>query len=211
MARFKREIHLARKVTHPNVCRVFDVAHHRLPAPGADGEQTVIFLTMELLFGETLANRLLRTGPLSLEEARPLIRQMAAGLEAAHRAGVVHRDFKPDNLVLMPPREPGSELRVVVTDFGLACGSGASDSFAASVSQTGDIIGSPAYMAPEQVEGAEVNAAADLYALGVVMFEMATSALPFGSSCSLGTAIKRLKEPAPAPRSLADDLDPRWQ
>src|SRR5688500_2443950 len=92
--RFRREIQLARKVTHPNVCRIFDVAFHG----------GVIFLTMELLEGETLAQRLRRAGPMSTEEALPVARQIAEALHAAHQAGIVHRDLKPGNVVLSEAR-----------------------------------------------------------------------------------------------------------
>src|SRR6185436_3148426 len=98
--RFKREIQLARRVTHPNVCRIFDVSHHR-PEGNAAG---VIFLTMELLQGETLAERLRRTGPLSPQAALPIVRQISDALHAAHQVGVVHRDLKPGNVVLAEGR-----------------------------------------------------------------------------------------------------------
>ncbi len=117
VARFKQEIQLSRKVTHPNVCRVFDVEWHRdLKTGGNDGGETN-FLTMELLSGETLAQRLKR-GPLSCAEALPIVRQMASALNAAHEAGVIHRDFKPSNIMLA--RRPDGSIRAVVTDFGFA-------------------------------------------------------------------------------------------
>ncbi len=114
--RLRREIQLARQVTHRNVCRTFDVVSHEVVGP--DGQPFQITgLTMELLRGETLSSRVGRMGPLSSEQARPLLRQMAAALDAAHAAGVVHRDFKAGNVILVP--EGGGE-RVVVTDFGVA-------------------------------------------------------------------------------------------
>ncbi len=110
--RFRREVALARKVTHPNVCRIFDVGRHR------DGDApAVTFLTMELLPGETLAAHLRREGPMALDRALPLLRDMARALSAAHRAGVVHRDFKSGNVMLVPTHDG---FRAVVTDFGLA-------------------------------------------------------------------------------------------
>jgi len=108
--RFKREIQLARKVTHPNVCRIFDASHHR---PDGDASSGVIFLTMELLVGETLAERLRRKGPLQPAEALPIARQVADALHAAHQAGIVHRDLKPGNVMLVEGR---GSLRAVVTD-----------------------------------------------------------------------------------------------
>src|SRR6266850_4830861 len=100
LARFKQEIHLARKVTHPNVCRIFDVFHHIESSEGGPGEK-ITFLSMELLTGETLTERLRRTGPMTPSEARPLVRQMVAALAAAHKAGVIHRDFKGSNVMLV--------------------------------------------------------------------------------------------------------------
>jgi eukaryotic-like serine/threonine-protein kinase len=98
MERFRREVQLARKVTHPNVCRIFDVFRHRLSSPGAD----VTFLSMELLPGESLSGLLRRRGRLGTAESLPIVGQMVAGLAAAHRAGVIHRDFKSANVLLVP-------------------------------------------------------------------------------------------------------------
>jgi len=171
--RFKREIHLARKVTHPNVCRIFDLTYH----PTAEG--LTLLLTMELLGGETLADRLRRAGRMTTTEAFPIITQIAAGLAAAHEAGIVHRDFKSANVVLVPSKRGAEDVRAVVTDFGLARGTSAGDSSAVSLCGTGDFAGTPAYMAPEQVRGGEITPAVDIYALGVVMYEMLTGHRPF--------------------------------
>ncbi|HET9767866.1 MAG TPA: serine/threonine-protein kinase, partial [Thermoanaerobaculia bacterium] len=203
LERFRREIQLARKVTHPNVCRIFDLFHHREP----DGRD-LLFLTMELLAGETLRDRLERDGPLAAQDAAPLLEQMAAALVAAHQAGIVHRDLKSAN-VLLVPQEDGS-TRVVVTDFGLARTASA-EARLATLTRFDQIVGTPAYMAPEQVMGAEVTHAADLYALGVVMFETLTGVLPFVGESAMSTAIKRLQEPPPSPRMAAPHLDARWE
>jgi len=207
LKRFKREIQLARKVTHPHVCRVFDLFFHRFGGEKESGA-ALAFVTMELLAGETLEERLARSGRMSAAEIVPLVRQMAEGLEAAHRAGVVHRDFKSGNVMLTPAPDgsPGG-LRAMVTDFGLAWSSSGS----ASLTTTGVMVGSPAYMAPEQVRGEEVTAATDIYALGVVLYEMATGSLPFSAETAFGTAIKRLREPPTLPRRHAPDLDPRLE
>ncbi len=202
--RFKREIHLARKVTHANVCRIYDVSHHLLA-----GRSPVIYLTMELLEGPTLADHLDRHGAMSTESALPILRQIAEALQAAHRAGVIHRDFKSRNVMLVPATD-GDEPRAVITDFGLARMSTNADAFKA-VTVTDGVIGTPAYMAPEQVEGAEVTQAADLYALGVVMFEMVTGRLPFTGESVISTAVKRLREPPPSPREFAPLLEERWE
>ncbi len=205
--RFIREIQLARKVTHPNVCRVFDIGHDE---SGRTGEG-VSFLTMELLAGETLANRLRVVSRMTASEAFPMIMQMAAGLEAAHRAGIVHRDFKPGNVMLVPSRENAADIRVVVTDFGLARRVYSSESFVASISAPGEVVGTPAYMAPEQVEGKDVTSAADIYAFGCVMFEMLTGTWPFKGDSPFSTAVKRIKEPPPSPRALVPEIDPKWE
>src|SRR5262249_53695860 len=109
--RFKREILLARKVTHANVCRIFDLGLHDSP-----GRPRQTFLTMELISGRTLAERVRMGRPFTVEEARPILEQMAAALDAAHREGIVHRDFKSGNVML------SDSGRAVVTDFGLARG-----------------------------------------------------------------------------------------
>jgi len=206
--RFKREIHLARKVSHPNVCRIFDLGRHHLPpaAPGG-AESEVLFLTMELLDGETLSERIKRTGRLTVEEALPIVSQMAAALATAHEADIVHRDFKSANVMLVPGK--GGD-RAVVTDFGIARGAVDGAHFA-TMTGTGDILGTPAYMAPEQVEGGKVTAAADIYALGVVLFEMVTGQRPFGGDSPFSIAVKHIREKPPSPRHLESDLPPVWE
>ncbi len=209
LARFKREIHLARRVTHGNVCRIFDLFRHQPPEPA----QPINFLTMELLRGETLSARLRRTGAMPVADAIPIVRQMAAALDAAHQANVIHRDFKSANVMLAAAREgSGSPLRAVVTDFGLARQQpSVGDDSTTSVSRMPGMRGTPAYMAPEQVRGENITTVADIYALGVVMFEMVTGRRPFGGDTPLATALKRLEEPPPSPRTLVPDLAPRWE
>ena len=160
-ARFADEIRLARRITHPNVCRVFDV--------GVDGER--VFYTMELHSGLTLARHLAAAGKLSVNAVRPIVRQLLAGLAAAHDAEVVHADLKPSN-VLLTCRD-GS--RVVITDFGLA---------APLCTPLGcrcdmvHLVGTPAYMAPEQVLGDPLSEATDVFAVGVILYELLTGHLP---------------------------------
>lgn len=201
MALFKREIQLARKVTHPNVCRIFDLVPH----------DAIILLSMELLEGETLSQRLERAGPMSTSEALPLVAQMAAGLGAAHQAGVVHGDFKSSNVMLVPAAGQEAGIRTVIMDFGLARRSNASDVAVSRPTAAGSMAGTPAYMAPEQVEGREITPATDIYALGVVMYEMVTGRRPFEGSNALAVAVKRLQEPPPSPRSHIPSLDSRWE
>ncbi|MEM7349928.1 MAG: tetratricopeptide repeat protein [Acidobacteriota bacterium] len=209
--RFKREIALARSVTHPNVCRIFDLGQHQ-PASPEEGiaPPAVTFLTMELLQGETLADCLKRRGRLAVAEAGPLVEQMAAALRAAHAAQVVHRDFKSENVFLVPSDSlAAGPKRVVVTDFGVARG-GESDHFASQVTGAG-IVGTPAYMAPEQVEAGAITPATDIYSLGIVMYEMVTGRLPFEGPNPLTTAVKRLKEAPPPPHVHVPDLEAWWE
>ncbi|HEX2642751.1 MAG TPA: serine/threonine-protein kinase, partial [Thermoanaerobaculia bacterium] len=219
--RFKREIQLARKVTHPNVCRIFDVAHHRFEGPaggwtGGEGE-SLIFLTMELLPGETLADRIRRDGKMAPEAALPIVRQVAEALHAAHQAGVVHRDLKPGNVLLIEGRggpAAAGTPRAVVTDFGLARLEGGAESgggMPALTMTSAGVIGTPAYLAPEQVDGTEITAAVDIYSLGIVLYEMLTGTVPFVGETALMTAVKRLREAPPSPRVHTPGLDPRWE
>ena len=203
MERFLREVYLARQVTHPNVSRIFDVFQH--------GETK--FLTMELLSGETLADRIARTGRLTGADALPLVAQMASAIGAAHEAGVIHRDFKSANVMLVPDPQRTGGLRAVVTDFGLArrSRSGASASLSAARTETEMIIGTPDYMAPEQVEGGPITPSVDIYAFGVVLYELMTGDRPFTGESPITVAVKRLTERPPSPRALAPELDARWE
>jgi len=195
-ARFEREVRLARRVTHPGVCRTHDQGHDERFGP---------FITMQLLGGETLAARLERSGSWEPRAAARLLAAIAEALAAAHAAEVVHRDLKTANVMLVPD---GDGVRPVLTDFGLArtvlVESGA------SATRTGEIVGSPAYMAPEQVRGEPAGPATDVYALGVIAFELVTGELPFRGESALATAIQRLEREPPAPGERRPGLDPRW-
>ena len=192
--RFKREILLARRVSHPNVCRIFDLGVHEVTAGGDGGYGSLLFLTMEWLEGETLARRIQEEGAFDELPAVAIVRQLCRGLAAAHEAGVVHRDLKSSNILLVPG--PDGE-RAVITDFGLARSSHQS-SDGLTLTEAGGLLGTPAYMAPEQVAGLAATAASDLYALGVVLYEMLTGSLPFHGESPLEVAVKRLRE-APTP------------
>jgi serine/threonine protein kinase len=191
LARFRREVLLTRRITHPNVCRTFDLERHS--SSEQDGiKRDITFLTMELLDGETLAEFLHRRGRLSALEAFSIVQQMARALGAAHLAGIVHRDFKPSNVLLVPTPEG---WRVVVTDFGLA------RAFLPEVRPFKDpaslltgsqaLLGTLAYMAPEQIEQDECTVASDIYSLGLVMYEIVTGVRPFADSLPL---LKRSRE-----------------
>jgi TolB-like protein/tetratricopeptide (TPR) repeat protein len=197
LQRFRDEIRLAREVNSPHVCRVYDVARHS--GSGRD----LVFFTMELLAGETLSDRLSREGPFSLAAARGVIRQMADGLDAAHRAGVLHRDFKSGNVMLCGS---GAETRVAITDFGLSRQMGAAEGPGNPLDGA-----TPAYTAPEQLERQEETERTDLYSFGVVLYEMMTGQVPFRGESPSDTARKRLTE-APLPlRQLRPDLPRSWE
>ncbi|MES1206936.1 MAG: serine/threonine-protein kinase [Pseudomonadota bacterium] len=203
--RLKQEVNLARRITHPNVCRIFDLGVQDAGDRRGDG---VLFLTMELIAGVSLAQRLRGEGRFSPQAALPIVKAMAAAIGAAHAAGVVHRDFKSDNVMLAT--SGADEPRVVVMDFGLARGTWLSTHD--SIEGRG-IAGTLAYMAPEQLHGKRVGPAADIYALGVVMYEMLTGQLPFvppEGEAGVAWALWRLSEPAPEVRSVVPDVDARW-
>lgn len=192
-ARFVEEIRLARKITHPNVCRVFDV--------NIDGDR--LFFTMQLHEGSTLAGWLRDRGPAHPDELRPIVTQVLTGVAAAHDANVIHADLKPSNLLLTGT---GGD-RIVVSDFGLAVHCCAE---LACHCDMAHLLGTPAYMAPEQVGGGCAQEQTDVYAFGVVLFQMVTGALPFQGANAYEVARARLERAAPEPRSLCPDLDPIW-
>jgi serine/threonine protein kinase len=199
VSRFRREIQLSKKVTHPNVCRAYDLFHHDVP-----GEEWITFLTMELLPGETLAVRIARMGPMPTAAAQPIARQVTAALAAAHAAGVVHGDFKSSNVMVTGE---GAAARAVVTDFGLARRENPGGDRVSSASV--HFGGTPAYMAPEQVNGGGPSIPGDVYALGVVLYEMVTGRLPFAGETAFAAALT--STPPPSPRRFATDLDPAWE
>jgi serine/threonine-protein kinase len=184
LERFRQEVRLARKVTHRNVARTFDIGEH-------EGDK---FLTMELVEGEPLSTLIARERHLPLSRVMALVEAIGAGLGAAHAAGVVHRDLKPDNVLL------ADGGRVVITDFGLA------RALAPDARLTlGFPVGTPAYMAPEQVEGADgIDERADIYALGAIVFELVTGRRAWEGDSVFSVATARLVAPPPDPR----DVDP---
>jgi tetratricopeptide (TPR) repeat protein len=199
LARFKRELRMARRVTHPHVCRVFDLGE-------AEG---LLFLTMELLEGETLHEYLAKRGRLPADEVLRLAEQLAAALDAAHAAQIIHRDFKSGNVMRVPSRTPQGDARAVVTDFGLALGEVLGQD--AMITRDQQLLGSPGYMSPEQVEGQPLTSASDVYSFGVVLFELVTGRLPFVAPTAAATALMRLRAPPPSPRQWAPELEPCWE
>ncbi len=212
LARFRQEVRLARSITHPNVCRTYDLERETGVDAKSGARRDLVFLTMEFLEGETLATRIERAGPLPLNEALEIARQIAGALQAAHALGIVHRDMKPANVMLVPDAEgEGSGYRAVITDFGLArldpiIASG----HATALSHTARPIGTLAYMAPEQLQGAKVSAATDVYAFGLILFETVTGRRAFPSDSFLSGIAQRLTGPAPDPKALVPSLPEPW-
>jgi len=177
LERFLQEVKLARRVTSPHVVRTFDVGEH-------EGDH---FLTMEYIDGKSLS-KLLEEGLLALEEALRIARGVCAGVAAAHAAGVLHRDLKPDNILVE------TSGRIAISDFGVARAFADSD--------RSGVSGTPAYMAPEQVEATgTVGAPADVYSFGAILFEMLTGERPFSGADPTAMAIARLSQPPPDPRT----------
>ncbi len=190
------ELRMARRITHPNVCRLYDVGVHE-EREGA--RRTTYFLTMEYLEGHTLRRRL-RHGLPPLPQVFGIARQLLIGLGAVHAAGVLHRDFKSENVMLrLPAGGPGQAL---IMDFGLARPLHAAPQPHAS----GIGAGSRGYMAPEQIDNGELGPETDLFAFGVVMFEMLTGRLPFAREVGGGTAPNLLDQTPLAPSQLRPEL-----
>jgi tetratricopeptide (TPR) repeat protein len=208
LLRFKRELRLARRVTHSNVCRVFDIGEHEV-VPERGTPYRIVFLTMELLAGRTLHEHLVRHGKMPPEQVLRLAEQMAGALDAAHAAQIIHRDFKPGNVMLVPAPPAVGGLRAVVTDFGLARGELLDGD--GSASREGHIIGSPSYMSPEQLEGLPLSPASDIYSFGLVLFEMVTGRRPFVAETPAAASLLRLRQAPPSPLALAPELAPSWE
>jgi tetratricopeptide (TPR) repeat protein len=201
--RFEQEVLLARKVTHPNLCPIYDIARSDEPRP------PFLFLTMKLLIGETLSSRLRRPEPIARQEAITIFRQMVAGLAAIHAAGIIHRDIKPNNVML---DYSGSELCLSIMDFGLARLHEPDE----AVATQSLVAGTPGYMAPEILQGP--SQAADVFALGVLMRQVLTGEPPRVGTLSPSVETSPSLDAADAPPAiiraikefLLDDPDRRY-
>ena len=185
-ARFAREANTLRLLEHPNLVAALDVF--------VDSGQ--LFLVMEKVEGDSLGARLRNLGPIAARQALVLARQILDGVGHAHTQGVVHRDLKPDNIILVPQ---GGWERAKVIDFGLAklVGDAAAAFGAAALTSTGIVYGTPAYMAPEQALGQLVDGRADVYAVGVILFEMLTGRIPFRDADPMVVMKMHAKQPPP--------------
>lgn len=186
--RFAQEARAAASLVNPHIVQVYDV--------GQD-EPDIHYMVMELVAGETLRAKIDRDAPLPVEEALNIADQVAEGLEVAHQKKFVHRDIKPQNILL------STEGTVKVTDFGIA--------YAATTGtlvNTGSLLGTVQYLSPEQARGKHVGPQSDLYSLGVVLFEMLTGRLPFESDSAIGVAIKHLQDTPPRIETIRPDIPP---
>lgn len=208
VARFHREARSASRLDHDHIIRVTDFGQT---------DDGLLFLVMELLDGENLA-QVLRRGPLPWRRAATIGRDIALGLAHAHEQGVIHRDLKPENIVLVR-RGKSARQMVKVLDFGLAKlihdvsgagspgGDGAEDDAARSLTRTGAVFGTPEYMSPEQAEGRGLGPHTDLYALGVVAYQMVSGVLPFTAPTFLALIAKTVNEPPPPPTQQNPGID----
>jgi serine/threonine protein kinase len=227
--RFRREAVTAARLVHPGIVAIFDAGVEVLGEGGTDpgslfsvgwprderskpdmpwpDQPSTAFIVMELVPGETLRDLIARAAPLSPRLATAIAAQVADALAYAHAQGLVHRDIKPANVLL---RDEGSDVvRVKVADFGIAK---AAATAGGDLTASGTVLGTPKYLAPEQVQGKEPDARADLYSLGVVLFEMLAGRPPFQESTDMATALAQVQQPVPAldelvpglPRQLTD-------
>jgi serine/threonine-protein kinase len=188
--RFRREAQILSKIQHPAVPRILD--------SGVDGNR--LFFVTELIDGRDLKLLIQERGPWPVAEATALTATVAEALAAAHALGIVHRDVKPSNIMVASDGSPR------LLDFGLARGRGID---MATLTKTGMVIGTPAYMSPEQFQSLAADERSDVYSLGVVLFEVLTGRLPFTAPTPMALAVKHLMEPVPEPRALRPEL-PVW-
>ncbi len=187
--RFVREAQSAARVDHPNVVKVIDA--------GVDPGSVQPFIAFELVEGEDLGEVVARNGPISESRALDIGQAICRGLDAISRAGLIHRDVKPENVLLT------DEGDVKLGDLGLAK---SADGDAASITRAGEIVGTPHYMSPEQARGLPLDIRSDLYALGLVLYHATTGALPFPGRFAIETLTRRQNEDCPDPRALVPDL-----
>ncbi|MEO8703817.1 MAG: protein kinase [Kofleriaceae bacterium] len=191
IARFRREAASARKVSSPSVIRIHDLGEAR---PG------LLYLSMEYFAGRTLAEVITQRGIVPLKDVQDILSQIASGLESAHAAGVIHRDLKPSNILV------GERGAVKIIDFGLA-----TTGMAEGLTATGAILGTPHYMAPEQMRGKGIDARTDIYALGALAYHLVCGRPPFSGDNAIAIGFAHLSEPPPPPRQLRKDCPPNLE
>src|SRR3954465_11658722 len=188
--RFTREAQTAARLSHPHIVPIHTVGEG----------QGLVYFVMGYVDGESVAGRIRRRGKLPVDEARRIMMESADALSAAHALSIIHRDIKPDNILLEGPRG-----RVMVTDFGIA--KAPSPTPGATLTGAGVAIGTPAFMSPEQAAGErEIDGRSDVYSLGVVSYQMLTGELPFSAPTVAGILMKQITEVAPDVRSRRSDV-----
>lgn len=188
LARFKQELILARQVTHKNVIRIFDLGE-------ADGLK---FITMDFIEGRDLKSLLRENGKFTPDEATKIVVQICRALDAAHSEGVIHRDLKPQNIMM------DAKGRITVMDFGIA-----RSMEMTGMTQTGSLVGTPEYMSPEQAKGEDVDARSDIFTMGVIFYELLTGKTPFYADTAYATLLKRTQERARDPMELDPAIPPQ--
>jgi serine/threonine-protein kinase len=194
--RLRREAAIATRLDHPNVCPILRLG---------ETSDRMLYLVMPFLEGEPLSERETRQGPFSVAEGIPILVQVCHGLEHAHGLGIVHRDLKPENVMLVP--ESGSEpgVRAVVMDFGLAKQRRAGPELV-KLTATGIVLGTPEFMSPEQIRGRQLDGRSDVYAMGILAFELFTGQLPFAGKSAQEMMIARLRGSPRRLRQTREDL-----
>ena len=183
VSKFRVEAQAAAGLMHPNIVNVYDVGE----------EKGIYYIVMELVDGITLKNYIGKKGNLGYKEAVTIALQVSMGLEAAHRNHIIHRDIKPQNIII------SREGKVKVTDFGIA-------KAATSDTITSNVMGSVHYTSPEQARGGFSDEKSDVYSLGVTLYEMLTGEVPFDGESTVAIAIRHIQEPMPSPRKLNPDI-----
>ena len=192
VSRFIREAKAAASLTHPNVIAVHDQGWHQ-------GGPPAVFLVMEYVEGPTLRDILRERGKMSVDGALDILEEILAGIGAAHRAGIVHRDIKPENVIL------ADDGRIKVADFGLARELSSGSTLTADA---GLVMGSISYLSPEQVERGVADARSDVYASGIILFELLTGKKPFEGESAIQVAYKHVNDDVPLPSSLSANVPP---
>ncbi len=187
--RLRREASAARRISHPNVVKIFDVGD----------DQGHLFLSMEYVHGESLADLIRRHSTLPLDRVRVYLRELCDGLAAAHAEGVIHRDLKPANVIVTP------DQRVKLIDFGLA-----RIADLEGMTATGMLLGTPNYMAPEQIKGGGIDPRTDLYSLGALAYHALTGRPPFRGDTPIAVSLAQTSEQPIPPSQLRPDLSPEW-
>jgi serine/threonine-protein kinase len=192
--RFRREAQAAARLKHPNAVTIHDFG------VSTSGR---LYLVMELVEGESLRKIIARQGPLAPAAAAAILNQVAAALDEAHRRNIVHRNLKPDKIIVWTTQQG---LRVKTLDFG---GAQLRDLRTSNnLTQTGALLGAPQYMSPEQCRGEELDRRSDIYSLGIVLFEMLTGALPFNAPSASAIILQQTQQPPPSPRAVNPRVSP---